>query len=82
MATLPSPLALPPPPDPAFGALRADLAVMPVAWPGAHAVLVLDIDTGRMISINGERPQLVACTIKISILVAVWTAGLCRCLSG
>lgn len=71
MAAAPPPPELPPPPDPAFDALQADLAAMVASWPGEHAVSVLDITTGRMISLNGARPQLAACTIKIPILVAV-----------
>lgn len=71
MPAAPAPPELPPPPDPAFDALRADLTAMVAAWPGEHAVSVLDIATGRMISVNGERPQLAACTIKIPVLVAV-----------
>lgn len=56
---------------PDMGALEAQLRPMVESWGGWNAVSVTDLQTGRSISINGDRPQFAACTIKIFILVAV-----------
>jgi beta-lactamase class A len=61
----------PAPADPGFMALRAELEGMVAGWYGDHAVSVLDLQSGQMISINGTRPQQAACTIKIPILMGV-----------
>ncbi len=52
-------------------ALRVELEQMVHNWDGENAVSVMDLQTGEMISVNGTRPQLAACTIKIGILMAV-----------
>lgn len=73
------PTAIPPTPvppapvpaDPAFDGLRDELHALVANWYGDNAVSVLDLQSGRMISINGARPQQAACTIKIPILMAV-----------
>jgi beta-lactamase class A len=57
--------------DPAWDALRAELEGLVSSRSGDHAVSVTDLQTGRIISIHGARPQLAACTIKIGILMAV-----------
>lgn len=40
-------------------------------WDGHNAVSVTDLQTGRTISVNGDRPQPAACTIKIPLMMAV-----------
>ncbi len=69
-----TPTPVPPAPvpvDPGFAALRTELEGMVAGWYGDHAVSVLDLQSGQMISVNGTRPQQAACTIKIPILMAV-----------
>lgn len=56
---------------PDMAALEARLRPMVESWSGWQAVSVTDLQTGRSISINGDRAQFAACTIKIFILVAV-----------
>ena len=51
--------------------LRAQLAALVAGWDGQNAVSVTDLQTGKTISINGARPQLAACTIKIPIMMVV-----------
>ncbi len=58
-------------PDTAFDALRAELEGMVNGWYGQHALTVVDLQTGQIISINGSRQQLAACTIKVGIMFAV-----------
>ncbi|NJP04300.1 MAG: serine hydrolase [Chloroflexaceae bacterium] len=70
------PLTVPIATDPAslgpdLAPLEAELQAMVDSWPGMHAVSVLDLQTNRTISINGSRPQLSACTIKIPVMIAV-----------
>ncbi len=68
----PTPEATPiPTPDADFAAFHAQLAAMVNSWGNQNAVSVMDLQTGQLISINGARPQLAACTIKIGIMVAV-----------
>jgi hypothetical protein len=52
-------------------ALHEELAALVAGWPGEHAVSVLDLQTGQMVSVNGDRAQLAACSIKIFIMMAV-----------
>lgn len=59
------------PPGPSMEALRVELEQMVQSWAGENAVSVIDLQTGELISVNGARPQLAACTIKIGILMAV-----------
>ncbi|CAN5666303.1 hypothetical protein BH23CHL2_BH23CHL2_28600 [soil metagenome] len=65
----PESLPVPPPPD--YAPLRAELVDLLANATGNNAVTVLDIQTGESISINGDRRQLAACTIKIPIMIAV-----------
>jgi beta-lactamase class A len=79
-AALGSPAAFAAPPGPGTEAaardnfmiaLRGDLAALVDSWPGEHAVSVLDVQTGQLVSVNGDRAQLAACSIKIFIMMAV-----------
>ncbi len=66
-----SPDALPIPAPPDYESLRAQVVDLLSAASGNNAVTILDIQTGTSISINGDRRQLAACTIKIPIMIAV-----------
>lgn len=59
----------PPPPD--LASLEAQLRPLVNGWAGQNAVAVLDLQTGQRISINGDRQQLAACSVKMPIMVAV-----------
>jgi hypothetical protein len=72
----PGALAAPPKPGAAardnfMVALQGDLADLVNSWPGEHAVSVLDLQTDQLISVNGGRAQMAACSIKIFIMMAV-----------
>jgi beta-lactamase class A len=41
------------------------------SWGGLNAVAVTDLQTGKTISVNGDRQHLPACTIKVFIMMAV-----------
>lgn len=82
-------LPAPPPPiqdglptpvgGPDLAALDAQIRPLVNSWEGQHAVTVTDLQTGESISVNGNRPQYAACTIKIYMMIAVAqdiTAGL------
>ncbi|HEX9372260.1 MAG TPA: serine hydrolase [Roseiflexaceae bacterium] len=72
--TPPAPTPAPPTPAPlapGLAALRDELGGMVASWGGDNAVSVADLQTGQTISVNGSRPQLAACTIKIGIMLAV-----------
>lgn len=60
-----------PSPGPDLGGLESQLRPLVESWAGENAVTVTDLQTGQQISINGDRPQLAACTNKIFIMVAV-----------
>lgn len=51
--------------------LRSELSSLVASWAGQNAVSVTDLQTGQTISINGSRPQLAACTIKIPIMMVL-----------
>jgi beta-lactamase class A len=51
--------------------LGAELRAMLSGWDGQNAVSVTDLQTGQTVSVNGDRQQLAACTIKIFIMMAV-----------
>ncbi len=51
--------------------LRSELSALVSSWDGQNAVSVTDLQTGQTISINGSRPQLAACTIKIPIMMVL-----------
>jgi beta-lactamase class A len=51
--------------------LQDQLAPLVNGWAGLNAVSVTDLQTGRTIGVNGDRPQMSACTIKIFIMMAV-----------
>lgn len=51
--------------------LRSELSSLVSSWAGQNAVSVTDLQTGQTISINGSRPQLSACTIKIPIMMVL-----------
>ena len=51
--------------------LRTELNALITGWSGQNAVSVTDLQTGQTISINGSRPQLSACTIKIPIMMVL-----------
>lgn len=68
---MPTPEPTPPPVDAAWSGLQRDLQAMVGRWEGQNAVSVTDLQSGRTISINGSRPQLAACTIKIPLLMIV-----------
>ncbi len=70
---------MPPTPEPTadpadtagWASLRDQLDSLISSWAGQNAVSVTDLQTGQTISINGSRPQLAACTIKIPIMMLV-----------
>lgn len=51
--------------------LHAELSSLVSSWAGQNAVSITDLQTGKTISINGSRPQLAACTIKIPIMMVL-----------
>ncbi len=51
--------------------LEATVAPLVSGWRGDNAVTITDLQTGRTVSVNGARPQLAACTIKVFIMLAV-----------
>lgn len=59
----------PPPPD--YVALESQLRGLVSGWAGLNAISVLDLQTGNLISINGDRRQFAACSNKMPIMVAV-----------
>jgi beta-lactamase class A len=59
------------PPSAGLEQLRERLAALIDGWAGEHAVSVTDLQSGATISVNGARPQLAACTIKIVLMMAV-----------
>ena len=67
----PSPEMLPAAHAPDYEALRVELIDLLTAATGNNALTVLDLQTRDRISINGDRRQLAACTIKIPIMIAV-----------
>jgi hypothetical protein len=70
VATDPNP-ALPAVSPPDLAGLEQRLRELVNGWSGQNAVTVTDLQTGQTISINGDRQQLAACTIKIFIMAAV-----------
>lgn len=64
-------ISLTQPLDADFAVLQAELEAMVNGWSNQNAVSVTDLQTGQTISINGSRPQVAACTIKIGIIIAV-----------
>jgi len=54
-----------------WSGLQSELSSLVSGWAGQNAVSVTDLQTGMTISINGSRPQLAACTIKIPIMMMV-----------
>ena len=71
MQRLPPPSSLNQTLDADFAGLQAELQAMVNGWYNQNAVSVTDLQTGQTISINGSRPQVAACTIKIGIIIAV-----------
>ncbi len=61
----------PKPPAPSLDQLEADLRALEAQWNGDQAITVTDLNTGNVISINGDRTQYAACTIKIFIMMAI-----------
>jgi hypothetical protein len=51
--------------------MQADLEAAMRWWDGHNAVSVTDLQTGQTVSVNGNRPQPAACTIKIPLMMAV-----------
>lgn len=51
--------------------LEGQLQGLVNSWAGQNAVSVTDLQTGRTISINGDRQQPAACTVKVFIMVAI-----------
>jgi len=51
--------------------LEDDLAGLVNGWDAWNAVSVMDLQTGKIVSINGDRQQPAACTIKIFIMIAI-----------
>lgn len=66
---IPSPVVVTNGPD--MAALDAWLRPLVNSWEGRHALSVTNLNTGETISINGDRPQLAACTIKIYLMIAI-----------
>ncbi|HBY44947.1 MAG TPA: serine hydrolase [Thermomicrobiales bacterium] len=65
-------IELPAVPDsPFMDDLEAELHGMVNGWAGQNAVSVTDLQTGRTISVGGDRQQPAACTIKVFIMVAI-----------
>jgi len=56
---------------PTWDGLRSELTSLISGWAGQNAVSVTDLQTGKTISVNGSRPQLAACTIKIPIMLVL-----------
>ncbi len=56
---------------PTWTGLRVELQSLVAGWSGQNAVSVTDLQTNQTISINGARPQIAACTIKIGIIMVV-----------
>ncbi|HET9015553.1 MAG TPA: serine hydrolase, partial [Thermomicrobiaceae bacterium] len=54
-----------------WSGLQSELQALVAGWSGENAVSVTDLQTGQTISVNGARPQIAACTIKIGIIMAV-----------
>lgn len=52
-------------------ALREELAVEVAAFPGDVAVAITDLQTDETVSVNGDRPQMGACTSNLFMLYAV-----------
>jgi hypothetical protein len=59
------------PPGPHISVLQAELQrqVDLYRTGGEYAVAVTDLQTGETISVNGNRPQLTACTISLMVLI-------------
>jgi beta-lactamase class A len=51
--------------------LQDQLGGLVSGWDGWNAVAVTDLQTGRTVGVNADRPQLSACTIKVFIMMAV-----------
>lgn len=51
--------------------LQDDLGALVNGWDAWNAVSVMDLQTGKIISINGDRQQPAACTMKIFIMIAI-----------
>lgn len=51
--------------------LEVELQSLVTSWSGEHAVSVTDLQTGQTVSVNGNRRQLAACTIKIPLMIAI-----------
>jgi hypothetical protein len=51
--------------------LEDDLASLVNGWEAWNAVSVMDLQTGRIVSVNGDRQQPAACTNKIFIMIAI-----------
>lgn len=56
---------------PDMAALDARIRPLVNSWAGQHAFSVTDLQTGESVSVNGDRPQYAACTIKIYLMIAV-----------
>lgn len=68
---IPPPSEPPVPPSLFMDDLLPELQELIGSWQGDNAVSVTDLQTGRMVSVNGNRPQPAACTIKIFIMIAI-----------
>ncbi|HUY99714.1 MAG TPA: serine hydrolase, partial [Thermomicrobiaceae bacterium] len=54
-----------------WNGLQGELQALVAGWDGENAVSVTDLQTGQAIAVNGSRPQIAACTIKLGIIMAV-----------
>ena len=54
-----------------MAALRAKVEPLVNSWGGQNAVTITDLQTGQSLSVNGDRAQPAACTIKIFIMFAI-----------
>ena len=54
-----------------WSGLQTEMNSLIGSWAGQNAVSVTDLQTGQTISVNGSRPQLAACTIKIPIMMVL-----------
>jgi beta-lactamase class A len=51
--------------------LQEELNRLVSSWPGQHALSIADLQTGQVLAVNGNQPQLAACTIKIAIVMVI-----------
>ncbi len=54
-----------------YAALQSDLDQLVAGFGGLNAVTVVDLQTGRVVAVNGTREQYAACTVKIMFMIAV-----------